>query len=93
MDKNGAEAQKKLLRYSSAFASALEKKGGACLQRSGQKKYLPDGWNRYRIVQRLQKNAAVIRVIPGFWNEIIFVIRWESSWKAMNDFDLYMDSV
>ena len=39
------------------------------------------------------KNAAVIRVIPGFWNEIIFVIRWESSWKAMNDFDLYMDSV
>lgn len=36
------------------------------------------------------KNAAVIRVIPGFWNEIIFVIRWESSWKAMNDFDLYM---
>jgi hypothetical protein len=39
------------------------------------------------------KNAAVIRMIPGFWNEIIFVIRWESSWKAMNDFDLYMDSV
>ena len=39
------------------------------------------------------KNAVVIRVIPGFWNEIIVVIRGESSWKAMNDFDLYMDSV
>ena len=30
------------------------------------------------------KNAAVIRVIPGFWNEIIFVIRWESSWKGFS---------
>ena len=92
MDKNGAEAQKKLLRYSSAFASALEKKGGACLQRSGQKKSA--GWMEpISHSAKAAKNAAVIRVIPGFWNEIIFVIRWESSWKAMNDFDLYMDSV
>ena len=94
MDKNGAEAQKKLLRYSSAFASALEKKGGGCLQRRKWTEKISAGWMEpISHSAKAAKNAAVIRVIPGFWNEIIFVIRWESSWKAMNDFDLYMDSV
>lgn len=92
MDKNGAEAQKKLLRYSSAFASALEKKEEhAC---KDQDRKISAGWMEpISHSAKAAKNAAVIRVIPGFWNEIIFVIRWESSWKAMNDFDLYMDSV